>query len=81
MKCYIWIIIFLMMKKGAKIQTVSTKAIRHANAKLMKRGIVVKGRSAVTGSITVKVERGTLSHKRVISSEEMNDAYKLAMGK
>lgn len=67
------------MKKSRKISTVTIKSIVHANAKLMTRGIAVSSRSAKTGSITVKVERGTLTHRRVVSSEEMNNAYKIAL--
>jgi hypothetical protein len=67
------------MKSKRKAQAVTIKSVKHANAKLMTRGVVVKGRNASTGSITVRIERGSLNHQRVITSDEMREAFKVAL--
>ncbi|MDY0142844.1 MAG: hypothetical protein RBR97_13220 [Bacteroidales bacterium] len=70
---------YLKMKAKNAIKAVSISAVKHANKKLMSRGVVVKGRNASNGTITVRIERGTLNHKRVVSSEEIKNAFKIAI--
>lgn len=68
------------MATSRKVQTVSVKAVRSANAKLMAKGIIVKHRSAsASGGVTVRIERGTINHKRVVTNQELNSAYKVAL--
>lgn len=67
------------MKKKFGIQAVTIKSVIHANAKLISTGVVAKGHRASTGTVLVRVERGTLNHQRVVSKEEIRKAYKFAL--
>ncbi|MBE9469244.1 MAG: hypothetical protein IMY72_13110 [Bacteroidetes bacterium] len=68
------------MATSRKVQKVSIKAVRSANAKLMSKGVVVKHSSTSTsGGMTVRIERGTINHKRVVTNQELNKAYKVAL--
>lgn len=64
------------MKTINSTSSVTIKAIRNANAKLVAKGVVCRDRGNNAGGVMISVERGTYSHFKTLSKEEISSAYK-----
>jgi hypothetical protein len=67
------------MKKLRNSQVISIQSIRRANERLKSNGIAIRGRRSISGTMSVNVVRGTLNLHKVVSREEISNAYKNAL--
>ncbi len=58
---------------------ISVNTVRQANERLKSTGVVVTSVPSKKGSISVFVERGTFNYRKLISTEEINKAYRTAI--